>query len=69
MESRATALGHPVHQMLIAFPLGLLASAVIFGNLGLITDNSRARRVGMIHGIGNVGVVTLFAISRTRPTA
>ena len=29
MESRAKLLGHPVHQMLIVFPLGLLATAVI----------------------------------------
>jgi uncharacterized membrane protein len=98
MESRAKALGHPVHQMLIVFPLGLLASAVVFDILGLITDadgfrvaaaymiaagvigglvaaafglidwlgipaNTRARRVGMLHGLGNVLVVVLFAIS------
>jgi uncharacterized membrane protein len=30
MESRAKLLGHPIHQMLIVFPLGLLAMAVIF---------------------------------------
>jgi len=30
MESRAKFAGHPVHQMLIVFPLGLLATAVIF---------------------------------------
>lgn len=30
MESRAKLLGHPAHQMLIVFPLGLLATAVIF---------------------------------------
>jgi uncharacterized membrane protein len=30
MESRAKLLGHPIHQMLIVFPLGLLATAVIF---------------------------------------
>ena len=30
MESRAKILGHPAHQMLIVFPLGLLATAVIF---------------------------------------
>jgi len=29
MESRAKLLGHPIHQMLIVFPLGLLATAVI----------------------------------------
>ncbi|MDQ3803753.1 MAG: DUF2231 domain-containing protein [Acidobacteriota bacterium] len=30
MESKAKALGHPIHQMLIPFPFGLLATAVIF---------------------------------------
>jgi uncharacterized membrane protein len=96
MESRARVLGHPVHQMLIVFPLGLLGTAVVFDVLGLITDrpgfavaaaytiaaglvgglvaavfglidwlaippNTRARRVGTLHGVGNVVVVLLFA--------
>jgi uncharacterized membrane protein len=30
MESRAKVLGHSAHQMLIVFPLGLLATAVVF---------------------------------------
>jgi uncharacterized membrane protein len=30
MEGRASLLGHPVHQMLIVFPLGLLATSVGF---------------------------------------
>ncbi len=30
MESRAKALGHPIHPMLIVFPVGLLVMAVIF---------------------------------------
>jgi uncharacterized membrane protein len=30
MTSRAKLFGHPIHQMLIVFPLGLLAMAVIF---------------------------------------
>lgn len=29
MEGRAKVLGHPIHQMLIVFPLGLLSTAVI----------------------------------------
>jgi uncharacterized membrane protein len=98
MESKVRALGHPVHPMLIVFPLGLLATAVVFDILELITDNAdfsiaaayaiaagvlgglvaavfglldwlgipsntRARRVGLWHGIGNVVVVVLFAVS------
>jgi uncharacterized membrane protein len=30
MESRAKVLGHPLHQMLIVFPLGLLVTSVVF---------------------------------------
>lgn len=30
MQSKAQLLGHPVHQMLIVFPLGLLATGVVF---------------------------------------
>ncbi|MFG1888017.1 DUF2231 domain-containing protein [Micromonospora sp. NPDC049051] len=98
MESRAKALGHAIHPMMIVFPLGLLATAVIFDILYLITDRAgfqisaaytmgagviggliaavfgftdwraipsgtRAKRVGAIHGLGNVVVVLLFAVS------
>jgi uncharacterized membrane protein len=40
MESKVKALGHGVHPMLIVFPLGLLATAVAFDILELITGNS-----------------------------
>ena len=91
-------LGHPVHMMLVAFPLGLLATAAIFdifylasghaswsmaalyligaGVIGgllaavfgaidwwYIPDATRAKRVGAVHGVGNVVVVLLFAAS------
>ena len=36
MESKAKFLGHPAHQMLIVFPLGLLATAVIFDVIYLV---------------------------------
>src|SRR5438270_7594180 len=39
MESKAKLLGHRVHPMLIVFPLGLLATAVIFDIVGLSTRN------------------------------
>lgn len=39
MESRAKIFGHPIHQMLIVFPLGLLATSVIFDLIYLITGN------------------------------
>jgi uncharacterized membrane protein len=98
MESRAKLLGHPIHQMLIVFPLGLLAMAIIFDVLAMVLGNgywselaffiiasvvvrgllaapfgaidwwaipsgTRAKRVGALHGIGNVVVVLLFGLS------
>jgi len=98
MESRAKLLGHPIHQMLIVFPLGLLAMAVIFDLLAIgmnygywseiafwmiaagvvtgllaapfgfidwlaIPPGTRAKRIGAVHGLGNVFIVVLFATS------
>lgn len=107
VESRAKFLGHALHQQLIPFPLGLLATAVIFDIVHLITDSqefatvsywmiaagiigglmaavpglvdwtaipkgTRAKKVGAVHGVGNVVVLTLFAASwllrRDQPT-
>jgi uncharacterized membrane protein len=40
MESRAKLAGHAIHPMLVVFPLGLLATAVIFDVLYLFTGNA-----------------------------
>src|SRR5215212_7646628 len=40
MESRAKIAGHAAHPILIVFPLGLLATAVIFDILRLATGNA-----------------------------
>jgi uncharacterized membrane protein len=40
MESKAKLLGHPIHQMLIVFPLGLLATSLIFDIIALASDNA-----------------------------
>jgi uncharacterized membrane protein len=40
MESRAKLLGHPVHPMLIVFPLGLLATAVAFDVVALAKNDA-----------------------------
>lgn len=37
MQARVKILGHPVHQMLIVFPLGALGAAVVFDIIGLIS--------------------------------
>ncbi|MEU4385491.1 DUF2231 domain-containing protein [Promicromonospora sp. NPDC023805] len=98
MESRAKAAGHAVHQQLIVFPLGLLATAVVFDVIGLVADDvrfasasylmiaaglvmgvvaavfglidylaiprgTRARRIGFLHGIGNLVVLVVFFVS------
>ena len=39
MESRAKLFGHPIHQMLIVLPLGMLSGAVIFDVLAMITSS------------------------------
>ncbi len=99
MEARAKLFGHPIHQMLIVFPLGLLATALFFDLIALALDRhqglfttsyymiaagvvtgllaavfglidflkipsgTRAKRIGRLHGGGNVVVVVLFAAS------
>ena len=98
MESRLKVFGHPLHQMLVVFPLGLLGTAAIFDGIYLATGRSalavvsaylilagviggllaalpglvdylaipagtRAKRVGALHGLGNVVVLGLFAVS------
>jgi uncharacterized membrane protein len=56
MESRAKFLGHPIHQQLIAFPLGLLGMAVIFDIITLATKNPRWTEVAF-YMIG-AGIIT-----------
>jgi uncharacterized membrane protein len=45
MESRAKLLGHPIHQMLIVFPLGLLGTSVAFDLIRLASDANYAGTV------------------------
>ena len=98
MESRAKLFGHPIHQQLIVFPLGLLVTSLVFDVIHLVTsrplwamvsfwmivagvvgglaaapfglwdwvgipNNTRAKRIGLLHGVGNVILVLLFAAS------
>ena len=46
MESRAKLFGHAIHPMLIAFPLGLLSTAVVFDLVFLATGNATFAMVG-----------------------
>lgn len=98
MQGKARLLGHSVHQMLVVFPLGLLATAVVFDLIHIgtgrplmavvcfwmmaaglvggllaapfgwidwtsIPKGTRAKSVGLTHGLGNVLVLLLFVVS------
>ncbi|HTH77374.1 MAG TPA: DUF2231 domain-containing protein [Ramlibacter sp.] len=98
MRSRVRLFGHSLHQMLIVFPLGLLATGVLFDIIYLarhdeimaavsywmiaagiiggllaapfgfldwlaIPSGTRAKRIGAMHGGGNLIVVLLFIAS------
>lgn len=41
MEAKAKLLGHPIHQMLIVFPLGLLGTSLVFDAVHLFTGSGR----------------------------
>ncbi len=45
MEARAKILGHPIHQMLIPFPLGLLATSFFFDIAWIITKKEQLAMV------------------------
>jgi len=98
MESKAKMVGHPVHPILVPFPLGLLTTSVIFDIIHLLTGGARwaeisfwmiavgvvagllaavfgliewlaippgtrAKAIGLWHGLSNVVMVALFAAS------
>jgi uncharacterized membrane protein len=64
MDSRAKLLGHPIHQMLIVFPLGLLSSAIIFDILQLVRggDWSRPAWYMMTAGIVSGLLAAIFGL-------
>lgn len=56
MESKAKIFGHPAHTILIAFPLGLLSTAVIFDTLHLLTKKPKLGEQGLaMTGAGILG--------------
>lgn len=73
MESRVKLLGHPIHPMLIVYPLGLLSSAVVFDVLYVITGNTDLATVafwaliaGLIGGLAAAvfGLIDWLAIPK-----
>ncbi len=96
MKIKTHMFGHPIHPMLIPFPLGLLSTAAVFDSIGLlggrkhwfstayrmtgagiiggiaaalfgimdwwnIRGNTRAKKIGFWHGLGNALALTLFS--------
>jgi uncharacterized membrane protein len=54
MESKAKLLGHPIHPMLIVFPLGLFISAVVFDGLYMRSNSIVMSNVGYWNIAGGV---------------
>ena len=46
MRARIRLLGHPLHPMLVVFPLGSLITAVVFDLVYLIGNNDTFSQVG-----------------------
>lgn len=55
MESKAKLLGHPVHQMLVVFPLGLLGTSVVFDLIHLASGSAFCAAVA--HALIVAGVI------------
>ena len=62
MEAKAKLLGHPIHQMLIVFPLGLLAMSFFFDIAFLITHNTQLTVAAFWMIITGVGTGLLAAV-------
>lgn len=56
MEAKAKLFGHPIHQMLIVFPLGLLGTSLFFDIAYLITSRNELATVA--YWIIFAGVIT-----------
>jgi uncharacterized membrane protein/nitrite reductase/ring-hydroxylating ferredoxin subunit len=71
MRSRAAIKSHPLHPMLVAFPIGLFVASLIFDLLGIATDNPAFWATGWYCVIGGLiggvaaavpGVIDLFSV-------
>ena len=98
MESKVKLLGHPIHPMLVVFPLGLFITSLFFDLIALLTSETslalasfymigagaiggllaalfglidwlaipvrtRAKAIGLWHGLGNAVVTGFFILS------
>jgi len=63
MRTRARALGHSIHPMLVVFPLGLLTAAVVFDAVHLATGNETFSQVGFWNIVAGVIGAALAAVT------
>jgi uncharacterized membrane protein len=73
METRVKLFGHPVHPMLIVFPLGLFSTAVLFDVLYVVSGNDQfatfsfwAIAAGVVGGLAAAifGVIDWLALPK-----
>lgn len=58
MRARATLFGHPIHVMLVAFPLGLFAASVVFDLIWLLGGSPRWTEIAStLIGTGILGAL------------
>jgi uncharacterized membrane protein len=65
MQARAKLLGHPIHQMLIVFPVGLLATSVAFDIVHLATADAYWSDIAywmIVSGLVGGGLAAIFGL-------
>jgi uncharacterized membrane protein len=62
MKAKASLLGHPIHQMLIVFPLGLLAMATIFDAIAAIYPLPHLEITSFWNIVVGVGTAVVAAV-------
>ncbi|HUP61490.1 MAG TPA: DUF2231 domain-containing protein [Thermoanaerobaculia bacterium] len=65
MKSRARILGHPIHQILIVFPLGLLATSFFFDLAWMATGRAELAIVAwwmIVAGVIGGGIAAVFGV-------
>ena len=63
MESRAKLFGHPIHQMLVIFPAGLLATSVAFDIAYHVADNTALANVAHYLILAGIVGAALMAVT------
>lgn len=65
MESRVKVFGHPIHPVLVVYPLGMLSAAVVFDIIYLITNDTAFTTVSYyMIAVGLIGglVAAIFGL-------